>query len=82
MGLALLFHSHVPTSYWVDVFSTATYIIRRLPTPFLGNISAFEVLYGKVPQYISFHPFGCRVFPVCVTTPLINILPAVILAFS
>lgn len=63
MGLALLFHSRVPTYYWVDTFSTATYIINRLPTPLLGGLSPFEILHGKAPLYTNFHPFGCRVYP-------------------
>ena len=62
-GLALLFHSHVPPRYWVDAFSTATYIINRLPLPVLGGLSPFEVLFGKSPNYENFHPFGCRVYP-------------------
>jgi len=63
MGLALLFHSRVPTYYWVDAFSTATCIINRLPTQLLGGLSPFEILHGKAPLYINFHPFGCRVYP-------------------
>ncbi|RVW98311.1 Retrovirus-related Pol polyprotein from transposon RE1 [Vitis vinifera] len=62
-GLALLFHSHVPPRYWVDAFSTATYIINRLLLPVLGGLSPFEVLFGKSPNYENFHPFGCRVYP-------------------
>ncbi|RVW53058.1 Retrovirus-related Pol polyprotein from transposon RE1 [Vitis vinifera] len=38
-GLALLFHSHLSPRFWVDAFSTATYIINRLPTPLLGGSS-------------------------------------------
>lgn len=37
--LAMLFHVHVPTSYWVDSFSFATYIINRLLTKVLNNHS-------------------------------------------
>jgi hypothetical protein len=63
MGNALLFHSWVPTYYWVDAFSTTTYIINRLPTPFLGDLSPFEILHAKALLYINFHPFGYRVYP-------------------
>ena len=63
MGLALLFHSRVPIYYWVDAFSTTTYIINRLPTQLLGGLSPFDILHGKAPLYINFHPFGCRVYP-------------------
>lgn len=62
-GLAMLFHSHVPLKFWVDAFSTTTFIINCLPTPLLDNRSPFEVLFGKPHSYSNFHPFGCLVFP-------------------
>jgi transposase InsO family protein len=62
-GLALLFHSHTSPRFWVDAFSTAAYIINRLPTSLLGGKSPFELLYGSSPNYENFHPFGCRVYP-------------------
>ena len=63
IGLTLLFHSHLSPRFWVDAFSTASYIINRLPTPLLGGKSPFELLYGYTPHYDNFHPFGCRVYP-------------------
>ena len=62
-GLALLFHSQVPLSHWVDAFSTAVFTINRLPSPILDSLSPYETLFGKPPVYAEFHPFGCRVFP-------------------
>ncbi|GKA49539.1 retrovirus-related pol polyprotein from transposon TNT 1-94 [Tanacetum coccineum] len=62
-GLAMLFHAHVPASYWVDAFSSATYIINRLPTKLLGNHSPFELLYSRLPNYTNFRAFGCLVYP-------------------
>ena len=62
-SLTLLFHSHLSPRFWVDAFSTAAYIINRLPTPLLGGKSPFELLYGYSPHYDNFHPFGCRVYP-------------------
>jgi len=59
----MLFHSHVPLRFWVDAFSTAAFIINRLPIPTLDGLSPFELLYGKSPIYSNFHPFGCLVFP-------------------
>ena len=61
-GLALLFHSHAFPCFWVDVFSTAAYIINRLPVPLLRGKSPFELLYDSFPNYENFDPFGCRVF--------------------
>ncbi|GKD45633.1 retrovirus-related pol polyprotein from transposon RE1, partial [Tanacetum coccineum] len=62
-GLAMLFHAHVPASYWVDAFSSATYIINQLPTKLLGNHSPFELLYSRLPNYTNFRAFGCLVYP-------------------
>ncbi|KAJ0726006.1 putative RNA-directed DNA polymerase [Helianthus annuus] len=62
-GLAMLFNSRVPTSYWVDAFSSATFIINRLPTPILENASPFQLLFDQVPQYSNFRVYGCQVFP-------------------
>lgn len=61
--LALLFHSQLSTRFWVDAFSTAAYIINRLPTPLLEGKSPFELLYGSSPNYAYFHPFGFSVYP-------------------
>ncbi|KAD0286868.1 hypothetical protein E3N88_44505 [Mikania micrantha] len=62
-GLAMLFNSNAPANLWVDAFTSATYIINRLPTPLLNYRSPFEVLYGNAPTYAHFRVFGCRVFP-------------------
>ena len=35
ISLALLFHSYTSPRFWIDAFSTAAYIINRLPTPLL-----------------------------------------------
>ena len=62
-GLAMLFHVHVPTSYWVDSFSSATYIINRLLTKVLNNHSPYELLFSHIPSYDNFRTFGCQVYP-------------------
>jgi hypothetical protein len=62
-GLTLLFHAHTPLTMWVEAFSTATYIINRLPTLVLQNASPYEVLYGNSPSYSLFRTFGCLCYP-------------------
>ncbi|KAD3068636.1 hypothetical protein E3N88_36516 [Mikania micrantha] len=62
-GLALLFNSNLPTSYWEHAFASAVHIINRLPTKVLDNRSPFEVLFLVPPDYTNFHVFGCRVYP-------------------
>lgn len=62
-GLAMLFNSNVSTSYWVEAFSSATYIFNRLPSSVLNGKTPFEILYSRMPNYSNFRVFGCRVFP-------------------
>lgn len=59
----MLFHDHVPASYWVDAFSTATYIINWLPTKVLNDHSPFELLYSRLHTYTNLRAFGCLVYP-------------------
>ena len=56
-SLALLFHSQVPLSHWVDAFSTVVFTIIRLPSSVLGNLYPYKVLSGKPPTYADFHPW-------------------------
>ncbi|KAK9047921.1 hypothetical protein SSX86_033117 [Deinandra increscens subsp. villosa] len=62
-GLAMLFHSKLNPNLWVEAFSTAVFIINRLPSKLLNGSSPFEILYKTKPDYNSFKPFGCRVYP-------------------
>lgn len=62
-GLALLFNSHTPPIYWVHAFTTAVYIINRLPSKVLKNKSPFEQIFSQSPDYANFRTFGCRVYP-------------------
>ncbi|KAJ9556147.1 hypothetical protein OSB04_010761 [Centaurea solstitialis] len=62
-GLAMLFNANLPSTFWVDAFTSAVHIINRLPTKVLDGKSPFEILYHRVPDYSTFRTFGCRVFP-------------------
>jgi len=62
-SLALLFHSQVPLSHWVNAFSTVVFTIIWLPSSVLGNLYPYKVLSGKPPTYADFHPFSYYVFP-------------------
>ena len=57
-GLSLLSHSHAPQSYWTYAFSTATYLINRLPSPTLHNKSPYQLLYHSKPNYTFLRVFG------------------------
>jgi hypothetical protein len=62
-GLTLLAHSHLSNKYWVDSFLTAVYVINRLPTPVLQNMSPYSKLYKKAPDYQKLRVFGCLCYP-------------------
>ena len=62
-SFTMLFNADAPASLWVDAFSSAVYIINRLPSKVLQSKSPFELLFHTTPNYNVFRTFGCRVFP-------------------
>lgn len=62
-GLALLFGTNAPANLLVDAFSSATYVINRLPTKLLLHQSPLQILFKVVPDYSNFKVFRCWVFP-------------------
>ncbi|KAB2616637.1 hypothetical protein D8674_023225 [Pyrus ussuriensis x Pyrus communis] len=63
MGLCLLAQSHLPHKFWVEAFTTAAFLINWLPLHHLGNVSPYEKLFAKVPDYRFLKTFGCTCFP-------------------
>ncbi|RVW19661.1 Retrovirus-related Pol polyprotein from transposon RE1 [Vitis vinifera] len=53
----------MPLSYWPFAFSTAVYLINRLPTPTLNHISPYFKLFGTFPNYSKLRSFGCLCYP-------------------
>ena len=62
-GLTMLLHAQLPQYLWVDAFTTAVYLINRLPSSVLQMKTSFYKLYGTHPTYASLKVFGCRCFP-------------------
>ncbi|RVW27169.1 Retrovirus-related Pol polyprotein from transposon RE1 [Vitis vinifera] len=62
-GLTLMFHACVSFSLWVEAFSTAVFLINRLPSPSLAGKTPYELLFGKQPDYSMLRTFGCLCFP-------------------
>lgn len=62
-GLSLLAHASMPFSYWEYAFSTAVYLINRLPTSGLTGEIPLQKLYNKIPNYTLLRTFGCLCFP-------------------
>ena len=56
---ALRFHANLPLKFWGDCVLTATYLINRLPSPLLGNLTPYQKLLGHAPSYQHLKSFGC-----------------------
>ena len=48
---ALLFHMHVPKSYWSDAILTACYLINRMSSAILGGQIPYTVLSPNAPLF-------------------------------
>ncbi|CAL2238106.1 unnamed protein product [Prunus armeniaca] len=62
-GLTLLHQASLPLSYWSYAFQTAVYLINRMPTPILKNVSPYQQLFHQQPNYSRLRTFGCLCFP-------------------
>lgn len=58
-----MFNANIPVSFRPDAFSSASYIINRLPNNLLDGISPFELIFSQPPNYAHFRAYGCQVFP-------------------
>lgn len=63
MGLSMLAQSSMPRRFWFEAFSLVVFLINRLPTPILGNISLWEKAFHQIPDFKSLRTFRCSCFP-------------------
>jgi hypothetical protein len=47
-SLSLLTHASLPQKIWSFVFSTAIYLINRMPSRSLQYFSPFELIFKKI----------------------------------
>ena len=62
-GLTLLAHASAPFRFWSDAFSTACFLINRLPTQLLGMKTPLELLLNESLDYTFLKVFGCACWP-------------------
>ena len=62
-GLSLLTHASLPLTFWSYAFTTAVYLINRMPTPILDMLSPFQKIFGSCPSYAKLRVFGCLCYP-------------------
>uniref|UniRef100_A0A2N9E312 Integrase catalytic domain-containing protein n=1 Tax=Fagus sylvatica TaxID=28930 RepID=A0A2N9E312_FAGSY len=63
MALTLISQSSLPLNLWPYAFSTAVFLINRLPSVSRQYTSPWECLFGSTPDYKSFRVFGCTCYP-------------------
>ena len=63
IGLNLLYQSHLLLNYWYYAFSTASFLINRLPSSVLGFISPWEKINSVSPLLLALKTFGCACYP-------------------
>lgn len=61
--LTLLAQAQMPFQYWWKAFSTAVYLINRLPSQVTQNETPYSLLLHKEPDYKLLKPFGCAYYP-------------------
>lgn len=60
LGMTMMLHANVPKHFWVEAFTTAVFLLNRIPTATLQWDSPFHRLYGKNPNYTSLRIFGSQ----------------------
>jgi transposase InsO family protein len=55
----LRFQAHLPIKFWGECVLTAVYLINRTPSKNLKNLSPYECLYRRAPNYKFLRVFGC-----------------------
>ncbi|KAL0551636.1 hypothetical protein IC582_010725 [Cucumis melo] len=61
-AVSLIFHSSVPLEFSPYAFSTAVFLINRMPSPSLHMLSPFEKLFGNTPDLRYLKVFGCACY--------------------
>jgi histone deacetylase 1/2 len=63
VGLSLLAHALMPLKFWDEAFSTAVFLINRLPSKVIQNETPFERLFTNKIDYSFLRSFGCACWP-------------------
>jgi hypothetical protein len=53
----------MPLKFWDEAFSTAVFLINRLPSKVINNETPYERLLQQTPDYSFLRTFGCACWP-------------------
>lgn len=54
-----MFQAGLPKTFWNYAVAHGVFLINRVPSRFLNNVSPYEVLYGKLPVLSHLRSLGC-----------------------
>ncbi|CAL1361098.1 unnamed protein product [Linum trigynum] len=62
LARALKFQSNLPPAFWAVCVRHSVYLINKVPTIVLGNLTPYEKLYKQKPDLSDLKVFGCLCF--------------------
>lgn len=62
-SFTLLSHSQMSLAYWLEAFNASVFLVNRMPTKALFDVSPWEVLFQKSPNYSFLRVFDCACYP-------------------
>ncbi|KAJ4764474.1 Gag/pol [Rhynchospora pubera] len=63
LSLAAISHASIPLVMWDEIFSSIVYLINRLPPVSPSTCSPYELLFQRIPDYLTLRVLGCQCFP-------------------
>jgi transposase InsO family protein len=58
----LMFHAHLPSEFWAEALSTATYLLNSRPSKAINSLVPYTRLHGRPPSYTTLCVFGYLCF--------------------
>lgn len=74
IDMTILTRASIPLIYWDDAFLSSVYLINRLSSPNIFNVSPFELLHNQAPNYSFLKNFNCACYPFLRLTMIQNSL--------
>ena len=63
IGVTLMAHASMPSTYWDEASQIAVFLINRIPSQNKKNKSPFQILFHRFPNYTILKTFGCLCYP-------------------
>lgn len=60
MARTMLIDCELPVTLWAEAIKTAVYIRNRSPSKPIGDVTPFELWFGRKPAVGHFRRFGCK----------------------